>query len=68
MDLIRPDVDKEVSLSMSDPAIQPIDSLPPTESPGYVRLSLAAAMTLGFAKGWFFRGATLKCVNLLLTY
>lgn len=38
------------------------------ESPEYVRLSLAAAMTLGFAPGWFYRNARLRCVNLLLTY
>jgi len=38
------------------------------ESPEYVRVSLAAAMTLGLVKGQFFRGATLYCVNLLLTY
>ena len=38
------------------------------ESPEYVRLSLAAAMTLGFAPGAFYRGACLRCINLLLTY
>jgi len=38
------------------------------ESPEYVRLSLAAAMTLGFTRGWFFRNARLGCINLLLTY
>ena len=38
------------------------------ESPGHVRLSLAAAMTLGFVRGWFFRNARLGCINLLLTY
>ena len=38
------------------------------ESPHYVRLSLAAAMTLGFVNGWFYRNAKLGCVNLLLTY
>ncbi len=41
---------------------------PILDSPEYIRLSLAAAMTLGYTKGWFFRGALLKCVNLLLTY
>ncbi|MEJ2716032.1 MAG: radical SAM protein [Deltaproteobacteria bacterium] len=40
----------------------------PGESPEFVRLSLAAAMTLGFVKGWFYRNARLRCVNLLLTY
>jgi len=38
------------------------------QSPKYVRLSLAAAMTLGFTKGWFFRNAKLGCINLLMTY
>lgn len=38
------------------------------ESPEYVRLSLAAAMTLGFAPGVFYRNARLRCINLLLTY
>ncbi len=31
-------------------------------------MSLAAAMTLGFKKGRFYRGARLHCINLLLTY
>ena len=38
------------------------------ESPDYLRMSLAAAMTLGFKKGLFYRGAKLYCINLLLTY
>lgn len=38
------------------------------ESPDYLRLSLAAAMTLGVKPGWFYRGARLHCINLLLTY
>ncbi len=38
------------------------------ESPDHVRLSLAAAMTLGFEPGWFFRNARLRCINLLLAY
>lgn len=38
------------------------------ESPEYVRTSLAAAMTLGFKNGWFYRDARLPCINLLLTY
>jgi lipoyl synthase len=38
------------------------------ESPHYVRVSLAAAMTLGFTPGWFFRNARLGCINLLMTY
>lgn len=39
-----------------------------TESPEYIRMSLAAAMTLGFKKGIFYRNAKLYCINLLLTY
>jgi len=38
------------------------------ESPEYVRISLAAAMTLRFTSGRFYRNARLYCVNLLLTY
>ena len=38
------------------------------ESPEYVRTSLAAAMTLGFKNGLFYRNAQLPCINLLLTY
>ncbi|MBW1697647.1 MAG: radical SAM protein [Deltaproteobacteria bacterium] len=38
------------------------------ESPTYMRMSLAAAMTLGFKKGLFYRNAKLHCINLLLTY
>lgn len=38
------------------------------QSPEYVRLSLAAAMTLNFTKGWFYRNARLGCINILLTY
>lgn len=40
----------------------------PETSPDYLRLSLAAAMTLGLKPGAFFRGARLGCINLLLTY
>jgi len=40
----------------------------PMESPHYVRMSLAAAMTLGFEPGLFYRNARLHCINLLLTY
>lgn len=48
---------------------QPAQTLaPPEQSPEFVRLSLAAAMTLGLAGGSFFRGARLGCINLLLTY
>lgn len=41
---------------------------PKKESPEYVRLSLAAAMTLRLASGRFYRDARLYCINLLLTY
>jgi lipoyl synthase len=44
------------------------DSVALGESPDFVRLSLAAAMTLGFVPGWFYRNARLGCINLLLTY
>ncbi len=37
-------------------------------SPHHLRLSLAAAMELGFVQGLFYRGARLHCINLLLTY
>jgi len=38
------------------------------ESPEYLRMSLAAALTLGFKQGLFYRNAKLYCINLLLTY
>jgi len=38
------------------------------ESPDYLRMSLAAALTLGFKQGLFYRNAKLYCINLLLTY
>lgn len=38
------------------------------ESPEYLQMSLAAAMTLGLRSGIFYRGAKLCCINLLLTY
>ena len=37
-------------------------------SPDYLRISLAAAMTLGYSPGLFYRNARLHCINLLLTY
>lgn len=40
----------------------------PSFSPDHVRLSLAAAMTLGLAQGRFYRNARLGCINLLLSY
>ncbi|NOX32717.1 MAG: radical SAM protein [Deltaproteobacteria bacterium] len=39
-----------------------------SESPEYLRMSLAAAMALGFKQGLFYRNARLYCINLLLTY
>ncbi|CAO0819953.1 hypothetical protein DFAR_1260006 [Desulfarculales bacterium] len=50
---------------MFQPALTVSD---PQQSPDYVRLSLAAAMTLGLGGGSFFRGARLGCINLFLTY
>lgn len=41
---------------------------PVFESPEHLRMSLAAAMTLGFKKGLFYRNAKPHCINLLLTY
>jgi biotin synthase len=38
------------------------------ESPTFVKISLAAAMTLGFHPGRFWRDAKMTCVNLLLHY
>ena len=38
------------------------------ESPEFLKMSLAAAMTLGFKEGLFYRKAKLYCINLLLTY
>lgn len=38
------------------------------ESPEYLRISLAAAITLRLKTGLFFRDARLGCLNLLLTY
>ena len=38
------------------------------ESPEYLRTSTAAAITLGFIPGRFYRDAKLYCINLLLTY
>jgi biotin synthase len=37
-------------------------------SPDTVRISLAAAMTLGFKKGKFYRDAKLGCINILMEY
>ena len=37
-------------------------------SPEYLKVSLAAAMTLGMVPGLFHRNACLHCVNVLLTY
>jgi len=38
------------------------------QSPQHLRMSLAAAMTLGLKPGLFYRDARLHCINLLLTY
>ena len=38
------------------------------ESPEYLQISLAGAMTLGFIPGVFYRNAIPHCINLLLTY
>lgn len=38
------------------------------ESPDFLRMSLAAAMTLDLKPGIFYRNARLYCINLLITY
>lgn len=38
------------------------------ESPEYMQISMAAAMTLGLVPGNFYRNAKLSCINTLLTY
>ena len=38
------------------------------ESPQFLRMSLVAAMTLGFKPGLFYRNAKPYCINVLLTY
>lgn len=38
------------------------------ESPEFVKISLAAAMTLGIKPGLFHRNAKLHCINILLNY
>jgi biotin synthase-related radical SAM superfamily protein len=38
------------------------------ESPGYVRLSTASDIVLGFSRGLFYRGAEPYCINLLLHF
>lgn len=38
------------------------------ESPDWVRISLAAAMTLGLEGGLFYRDARLTCINILMQY
>jgi lipoyl synthase len=44
------------------------DSRLKKESPEYVKISLAAAMTLGIKPGLFHRNAKLHCINILLNY
>lgn len=38
------------------------------ESPEYLKMSLASAMTLDFSRGLFYRNAKNPCINLLLKY
>ena len=38
------------------------------ETPEYLKMSMAAALTLGFKNGRFYRNARLYCINLLQTY
>ena len=48
--------------------LQLIENTDKKESPDYLRMSLAAAMTLDLKPGLFYRNARLYCINLLLTY
>ena len=38
------------------------------ESPKYLKMSMGAALTLGFKNGRFYRNARLHCINLLQVY
>lgn len=58
---------KDAGKNMNSAASMTVES-GVNNSPEYVRLSLAAAMTLKFTGGWFYRNASLGCINLLLTY
>jgi len=53
---------------MQEVASASADEAAELESPGHVRLSLAAAMTLGLKPGRFYRDAKLRCINLLQVY
>jgi len=53
---------------MEKAAMESLEQENEPSSPDHVRLSLAAAMTLGFKSGLFYRGAKLRCINLLETY
>ncbi|MFX1519335.1 MAG: radical SAM protein [Promethearchaeota archaeon] len=53
---------------MDKAASQEFEKKTGKESPDYLQMSLAAAMTLGLKSGSFYKNATLPCVNLLLTY
>ena len=48
--------------------MEPETAVQKLESPEYLRISLAAAMTLGMRSGRFYRDAKLQCINLLMTY
>lgn len=37
-------------------------------SPGYVRISRASAISIGLLRGWMYKSAVNRCVNLLLQY
>lgn len=56
-----------MELTMYQPD-HPTAPLTAEKSPEHLRMSLAAAMTLGFKRGLFYRNAKLHCINLLLTY
>jgi len=47
----------------------PLESLTvQRESPEYLQISMAAAITLGFVPGQFYRNTKISCINTLLTY
>ena len=55
-------------MGRSTPLTKEVERMVGRESPDYVKISFAAAITLGVSPGKFFRGAKLYCLNLLLTY
>jgi len=42
--------------------------MPKQQSPDYAKMSHASALSLGLMRGWMYRGAVNRCVNLLVHY